>query len=266
MRSLIRNILLKSGLLYRIQYSQLYRKYKIPGYKKEIDELFKFYNELFKGNTPSLIFDIGANAGNHTYIFSKICRKVVCVEPDEMNNKILHSRFGKNKNIIIEKKAVTEKEGVATFYMEAEGSVFNTLSNKWVALLKNEGQSRFDELHVFKETKEVQTISLDKLIQQYGIPDYIKIDVEGFEKEVISGLHKKISIIGFECNLPEFTGETVWIIDHLSKINNDATFNFMQDKGFELENNIAQKEMSDLVNSGKFRFMDIYCFNERTNK
>jgi Methyltransferase FkbM domain len=140
--------------------------------------------------------------------------------------------------------------------------VFNTLSNKWVGLLKKESQSRFDEMHEFKETKQVVTTTLDKLIEQYGMPHYIKIDVEGFEKEVISGLHKKIAIIGFECNLPEFTEETLWIIDHLSKINSGATFNFIRDNGFELENNIGQNEMKALVIGGTFRFMDIYCFNE----
>jgi FkbM family methyltransferase len=261
MKSIIKKILLQSGLLYRIQYSKWYQKYKIPDYYKEVNELSVFYHELLDHKHPSLVFDIGANVGDHSNIFSKISKKLVCVEPDDTNNVILRSRFGRNKNVTIIKKAVAEKEGTSVFYMEAAGSALNTLSTKWVNVLEESEVSRFGEGHKFSTSKKVEITTLDKLIKEYGKPDYIKIDVEGFEKEVVSTLKEKISIISFECNLPEFAEETVAIIEHLVRINYNAQFNLFREKDFELENNINGQKMIDLINSGKYRFLNIFCFN-----
>ncbi len=40
--------------------------------------------------------------------------------------------------------------------------------------------------------------TLDRLIAHYGIPAFCKIDVEGFEEEVLQGLSKKIPCLSFE--------------------------------------------------------------------
>ena len=50
----------------------------------------------------------------------------------------------------------------------------------------------------------VDVTTLDDLIIKFGEPNYIKIDVEGFEHEVILGLTKKSGIISFE-----FTSEFI---------------------------------------------------------
>ncbi|MEO6668013.1 MAG: FkbM family methyltransferase [Ferruginibacter sp.] len=261
MKAIIKKILLRSGLLYRIQYSKWYQKYKIPDYYKEMNELSAFYHKQLDEKHPTLVFDIGANVGDHSNIFSKIAKRLVCVEPDDLNNDILRARFGRNKNITIIKKAVAEKEGTSVFYMEAAGSALNTLSSKWVNVLEESEDSRFGEGHKFNTSKKVAITTLDKLINEYGKPDYIKIDVEGFEKEVVSTLREKISIISFECNLPEFLDETITIVEHLLSINNNAQFNLLREKDFELENNISGQKMIELINSGKYRFLNIFCFN-----
>lgn len=62
-----------------------------------------------------------------------------------------------------------------------------------------------------------KTISLDKLVEQYGIPDLIKIDVEGAEDLVISSLTQKVKVLCFEWAL-EFHSVTRNSIDHLIKI------------------------------------------------
>ena len=219
----------------------------MPGYKKQMQELTEFYNTLFKSKKPSLVFDIGSNVGDHSYIFSSLCERLVCVEPDEQNNLILHTRFGDNKQVTIIKKAVTDKVGTAIFHMEAEGSVFNTLSDKWVNTLSATNKTRFEETHKFNLDREVQTTTLGKLIEQFGIPDYIKIDVEGFEKEVVSGLPVKIPMLSFECNLPEFATESSWIINHLVQLNNNASFNYLRDEGFELKKNIINCNVETII-------------------
>ncbi len=44
----------------------------------------------------------------------------------------------------------------------------------------------------------VPTISIDTLIDTYGIPDLIKIDVEGAEELVVKSLTKKVKCLCFE--------------------------------------------------------------------
>jgi hypothetical protein len=46
--------------------------------------------------------------------------------------------------------------------------------------------------------EEVSVTTLDTVIQKHGVPDYIKIDVEGFELEVLRGLSRPISLVSLE--------------------------------------------------------------------
>lgn len=44
----------------------------------------------------------------------------------------------------------------------------------------------------------VEVTTLDALIKEFGMPSYIKIDVEGYELEVIKGLCSAIPLVSFE--------------------------------------------------------------------
>lgn len=259
MKDFIKNILLKAGIWYKVQFSDWYREMKKPGYRKKIASLSTFYRQLFGNRKVSLIFDIGANVGDYSYVYSRLAEKLVIIEPDQKNVRILTSRFGSKKGISIVPAAVSDKEGTADFFMEDEGSTLNTLSDKWVDVLSHAEKSRFTDVHRFGKRTRVQTITLDQLIRQYGKPDYIKIDVEGFEKQVISGLKTIVPWISFECNLPEFADETVWIIDHLVSINPDVEFNIVDEDRFRFEKPVSAPQIRDMIRGGKYRFLEIYC-------
>lgn len=261
MKEFIRKLLLKSGLWYKIQFSHWYREWKRPGYRRRLQSLEKFYISLFKGSRPKLIFDIGASIGDYSYVFSRITDRLVVVEPDATNNSILLSRFGAKRGCTVLKKAVSKSIGTAEFFMEAEGSTLNTLSDKWVSVLENTEETRFAVRHNFEKSVLVETTTLDSLIGEYGLPDYVKIDVEGFEKEVIEGLHHVVPMLSFECNLPEFAEETIWILGALEKLNSSTTFNFIREDSFVLPKPVSATEMIEIIRSGKYRFMEIFSMS-----
>lgn len=78
--------------------------------------------------------------------------------------------------------------------------------------------------HVRWDSKQmVRVVTLDGLIQEHGLPSYIKIDVEGFELEVLSGLSQPVPLLSVEY-LPGFTHLTHKVIKRIEQLG-DYSFN-----------------------------------------
>jgi len=258
MKKFIKKILAKLNLLEKIQYNPLYRLNRDPDFKKEYKKQLALYTEIL-GKKNNLIFDIGANVGDYASMFKKLASKIIVLEPDEQNFRILNVRFSKNKNIIVIKKAVASSIGEAELYIESSGSAFNTLSVKWVEALENQGHLRFNENKKFAGSQKIATTTLDFLLEEYGVPDFVKIDVEGFELEVIKGLSKPIPLLSFECNFPEFKEETLKIIRHLTELSNGYLFNYIREYDFILPGFINADEMIKIIETTNFRYFEIFC-------
>ena len=72
--------------------------------------------------------------------------------------------------------------------------------------------------HVRWDSKQmVRVVTLDGLIRDHGLPSYIKIDVEGFELEVLSGLTQPVSLLSVEY-LPGFIHLTNKVIDRIEQL------------------------------------------------
>ena len=78
-----------------------------------------------------------------------------------------------------------------TFY-QAECDVLSTIDKDWLA----KDSSRFYN-YKYREIM-CKTLTIDKLIEYYGLPDLIKIDVEGGEYECIVSLTQKVKLLCFE--------------------------------------------------------------------
>ena len=208
-----------------------------------------------------MVFDIGANQGNKTFLFNRLGSRVIAVEPDNFNYQLLLKRFQSNTKVTVLHSAVSDKIGKADFFQNEPGSAFNTLSKKWKDSLEDQTVNRWHTSTMFNNVIEVQTITLDHLINKYGKPGYIKIDVEGHELACIKGLTEKISVISFEANLPEFKNETLQIIEYLKNIATDIKFNYMvNDENFELPAHISADEFYDFIQATNLKYMDVFSF------
>ena len=95
---------------------------------------------------------------------------------------------------------------------------------------------------------------------------FIKIDVEGYESEVLSGLTKKVKFISFEYTVPEQTDKALDCLQKLIKINPDLKCNFSVGESMKLEKQewLTAQEMLSFVSSKSFTdtgFGDIYIYN-----
>ena len=224
------------GVYDRLKASCLYDCYwKIADSRviKQRDCEVEFYRNVLKGfRNGDFIFDIGANHGSKVDVFLRLGAKVLAVEPDEFNQRVLKRKFLdyriSPKPVTIVGKAVSDNAASQIMWVDAPGSAKNTLSSKWVETLR-ENEERFGVRMDFAQTKKVQTTTLEELIAAYGEPIFVKIDVEGYEPNVLRGLKRPVKYLSFEVNLPEFKTEGLECLELLEKISKTGRFNYTLD-------------------------------------
>lgn len=187
-----------------------------------------FFRGFFNEHSIRTVFDVGANVGDKAAIFSEIADRVVCVEADPNTAAGLKFRFSFRKRVVVQNIAVGAEVGIAQMFRK-KYSGFNTLSKKWSDAAGQQGVTD-------NGTVDVPVTTLDLLIAQYGMPDYIKIDVEGYELPTIHGLSQPIRTISFEANIPTFFDDTKAIIGILCERQPKIRFNLriMDAKSFHL--------------------------------
>ncbi|MFT4698535.1 MAG: FkbM family methyltransferase [Flavobacteriaceae bacterium] len=167
--------------------------------KKKISTLrrkkkFKqFYGNYI--NEGDLCFDIGANIGNRTEIFLNLKARVVSVEPVKKTYLILKEKFGNEKNSTLLQLGIGSEAGQKDIYISTISEVC-TFSELFIE--KYKGQKEFNIQWNSLEPTKIST--LDQLIEDYGIPVFCKIDVEGYELEVLKGLSQPLPLLSFEYN------------------------------------------------------------------
>ncbi|MDP1801076.1 MAG: FkbM family methyltransferase [Bacteroidota bacterium] len=191
------------------------RRFVHPQIYKENKALFlerkDFYSTFLSAN--DLVFDVGANVGNRVEVFLSIKNKVVAIEPQNYCYEFLKKKFG--NAIILQKIALGSKKDELPMYVNSKTSTISSLSKEWIDVMKD---TRFKG-EEWNKTEQVVVDTLDNLIAQYGTPKFIKIDVEGFEVDVLKGLTKPVPFISFEYATPEHVerlNECLALIDKLS--------------------------------------------------
>jgi FkbM family methyltransferase len=228
--------------------------------RKEVE----FYRKVLRGlNKGSWIFDIGANQGHKSDVFLRLGARILAIEPDPSNQKILKQKFLdyrlKKKPVTIVGKAVSDKSGRATFLVDEPGSAKNTLNQKWADSLRSD-PSRFGKTLAFKGRSEVETVTLEDLIHLYGKPYYVKIDVEGHEVNVLKGMQTAVPFLSFEVNLPEFREEAVECIRILDRMASGGDFNQTPDcsHGLVSEEWLSRDAFLDSLNSSRETCIEVF--------
>ncbi len=205
-------------------------------------------------NSGDLFFDIGAHLGSKSNQFLNKKLKTVMVEPLPQCIKQLKVKFKDKKDVEILQKAVGKNIGTMTLEINSKMPTISTMAKHWK-------KGRFSS-EKWDQKILVEVITLDQLIKIYGKPDYIKIDVEGFELEVLLGLTQKVGIISFEF-ASEFLDQTFDCLSHLKKIGyNDYNFSIGERRKFFSEwsttDRLIKKLENEIVND-KMLWGDIYC-------
>ncbi|HEV2352820.1 MAG TPA: FkbM family methyltransferase [Puia sp.] len=226
-------------------------------YQKEQADMARrqaFYSQFVKPG--DLCFDVGANLGNRVGPLLAAGARIVAVEPQAFCQKVLKWRFG--KKIAVVPMGLGETEEVREFYI-SDASYLSSFSRNWIDSVKKD---RFKE-NEWTNAGKVQMTTLDKLIASYGTPAFIKIDVEGYELEVLKGLNSPVNMISFEYTTPEQTERAIACIERVRSVNPGVECNYSvgESMEFEMPAFIRAEEMLQLVKSSKFSetgFGDIY--------
>ena len=173
---------------------------------------------VLKKSIIRTLFDIGANKGNYTLANINKYDKIVLVDA----NYQLCKEMKLPDKCVIENCIVSSDKNVP-FYINKDSDTISTASTFWI----NEG--RFSKNNSWECHNNIPTMSIDDLVNKYGIPSYIKIDVEGYEKNVIKSMSKYYCELSFE-----------WAEESLSDIFDTITY--LKDIGY---NNFAIQYKDD---------------------
>jgi FkbM family methyltransferase len=162
-------------------------------------------------NKMKLIFDIGANSGETVKIFKEVAEKVVAFEPNPTLIEVLKNTFSSG-NVVIDPRGLSNEIGRKIFNISSVHTV-STFSQDWIE------NSRFSNSIGWNYPTEVETTTLDQIIEEYGIPDYVKIDVEGYEYEVLSSLTRVLPETLFSFEWAEEMKDKIYLtVEHANNL------------------------------------------------
>ncbi|HLH97880.1 MAG TPA: FkbM family methyltransferase [Xanthobacteraceae bacterium] len=153
----------------------------------------RFYAPLVRPG--ELVFDIGAHVGDRVACFRKLGARVVAVEPQPAVLQVLRLLHGRDGAVVIEPQAVSRTAGSLDLRLNLANPTVSTASSAFIEAAVGapgwEGQA-------WTRAIRVAVTTLDALIARHGRPAFIKIDVEGFEADVLAGLSHRVPALSFE--------------------------------------------------------------------
>ena len=149
-----------------------------------------------------LVFDIGANRGRKTYILRKLGARVIAVDPlFAFGSEFVPEfawKFGADRNVVTVPKAVCvgrETEISINKFMPYVSSI----DKAWMT--ESTHAAKFGEPYYAPQSlikRKVGCITLDGLVSIYGMPAFMKVDVEGHENAALKTLSVPVRALNME--------------------------------------------------------------------
>jgi FkbM family methyltransferase len=158
--------------------------------RAKMRELYKMF--LGEGD---LCVDVGAHRGDRTAIFRALGATVVAVEPDPRAVAALRRRFAGDSRVHLVVGGLSSKSGSMELRVSSTATTVSSMSDRFVERLEASGRLG---THHWDGVEVVPVTTLDEVISEHGIPGFCKIDVEGHELEVLTGLSQAVPALSFE--------------------------------------------------------------------
>lgn len=193
------------------------------------------------------VLDIGANLGFYVLKEAHLLKgsgKIFAAEPSPFNIELLKKNITSNGLDHIATAlhlGFGEKTGTETMYLSK-----CTNLNSFV---QNMSENEFQKRQLTNETIEMKMTCLDDFITQYGNVDLLRMDIEGYEVEVLRGARKAIAegrfrgIITLETHLPQYNEQ--------HSLRNELQFLF--DNGYKILYLTSNKEPAE-----SFRLFNLF--------
>ncbi|MBM3537690.1 MAG: FkbM family methyltransferase [Alphaproteobacteria bacterium] len=203
----------------------------------------------------SLAFDIGAHVGNRVRALRALGVRVITVEPQPVYAGLLRRFFAHDREVTVIEAAVGEQPGETRLFVSDRHPTVSTVSPTWRDRM---GRHRSFRNVAWNREIAVRVETLDTLIERFGQPGFVKLDIEGAEAAALRGLSSPVAVLSFEV-VPGAEDEAVSCIDRLELL---AAYRYNWSPGESMR--LALPEWLDAAAMREFitthgRQGDIYC-------
>ena len=158
-----------------------------PRISFEVKTAFEFLPNPAKINLVCL--DVGAHIGEYSkaILELKATAQIHAFEPDPVSFEILKKNFHLATNVVPHEIALGSSVSERSLFFNEPGSALASLYQR----------TNLPEDTLFNKSISVNVLTIDSVCQEFGLePDFIKIDTEGCELEVLKGAADTISEYG----------------------------------------------------------------------
>lgn len=171
----------------------------------------QFYSRFISDG--DIVFDVGANIGNRSKIFLHLGARVIAFEPQLYCLNVLRKGLGGHAAMTLEPIGLGACSGTVEMNL-SDSNTISSMSREFISAAQKSG--RFGSA-TWNQRILVQISTIDAMVLRYGKPSFIKIDVEGYELDVISGMSSSVKALSFEFT-PDLAAVAHSCIDRLTQI------------------------------------------------